>query len=513
MTNPLDEEGLDPPGRPDFRRVGRGIPYVIGPEGKRVRYGRPSNAGKILDDESNLTDWKLRTTIVGAAQRPDLMAVVSTLDPQADKKSIRDIAEECLVSGKGKERTVKGTAVHSMFDHIDRGDDWEPAPQWADLCNSYVEALQHWGLRPADIEIHCINDEFRLAGSMDRRYRTTKLLVAPDGTTIPIGSMLAADTKTGSTLEYASGSYATQLAAYADSDRYNVETDEREPFQPPTFQPWGLIVHADSGTNIVEFFWVDLNAGRDGLWLAQQVKAWRTRSDLLTLAVGPVQLAPAPSPTEAPVRLSDSLRAESLLAHTRGRVRAIIDTSDLAAKSLAMQWPPGVPGLKAGGHTIDQLEAVVAVVERVEADHSIPFYPLWDDPDVAASKLNHPSNRQAPPKPNETLLAEWVGYAMEGGRDETLDTQRLANALLAFLDIDTSEWSVATTTVEQQMTVFLDATLRALGYERGVYDLGRVKPDDTPGIISAAMAITTGNAMVLYQADNKPILRTNIVKG
>lgn len=221
MTD-IDLDEFDPPDRPDFRRVGRGVPFVLNPEGKRVRYSRSSNAGKVLDDESNLTDWKLRTVIAGASQRPELMAAASVLDVDSEKKALREIAEKCLVAGKGERRSVIGTAVHAMFDHLDRGDDWRPPPNFEDLCNAYVATLEDWGLVPEDIEIHCINDEFRLAGTLDRRYRTTKTLVAPDGSVIPIGSMIVADIKTGRELEYAAGSYATQLAAYVDSQRYDV---------------------------------------------------------------------------------------------------------------------------------------------------------------------------------------------------------------------------------------------------------------------------------------------------
>ena len=60
----INLDDFEPPDRPDFRRVARGVPYVMPPEGeKRVRYSRSSSAGKILDDESNLTDWKLRTVV------------------------------------------------------------------------------------------------------------------------------------------------------------------------------------------------------------------------------------------------------------------------------------------------------------------------------------------------------------------------------------------------------------------------------------------------------------------
>lgn len=220
-------DDLDPPERPDFRRVGRGIPFVLDPNGKRVRYSRASNAGKILDDESNLTDWKLRTVVAGAAQRPELMASASVLDVDQHKKALRDIAEDCLVAGKGQRRSIIGTAVHGMFDRVDKKDDWDPPPQFRDLVDAYLATLETWGLIPVAIEVQVINDEYRLAGTLDRLYRTTKVLVAPDGQVIPIGSIIVADTKTGKELEYASGSYATQLAAYVDSVPYNVTTDER----------------------------------------------------------------------------------------------------------------------------------------------------------------------------------------------------------------------------------------------------------------------------------------------
>jgi hypothetical protein len=516
--NVLDDAELEPPTRPDFRRVGKGIPFVLNPEGKRVRYGRPSNIGKILDDDSGLTDWKLRTVVAGAAQRPDLMATVSTLDPKADKKSLRDIAEECLVAGKGQERAVKGSAIHAMFDRIDRQDDWEPAPQWIDLCEAYVNALDYWGLVAVDIECHVVNDEYHLAGTMDRRYRTTKVLVAPDGCTIPIGSMIGADTKTGATLEYAPGGYATQLAAYVDSIRYDVGTDEREPFQPPTYQDWGLIVHADSGGHEVNLYWVDLNAGRQGLKLAREVKGWRQRADLLTLGAAPVMLSSVSSPQAAPVVPQDGSRAAGLLDHTRGRVRAVLAHSDLAGKQLAREWPTGVPGLKQGGHTWDQLQAVIAAVERVEFSHSVPFYPPWDDPDEMASRERHPSTWETElPEPEPTLtnmidmhpkkelVKLWAAAAIAGGVDHTIDHGSLTAALLEFASIENC--------TDNELTIFLDGTIRAMGYVGGIMDLGHVREDQTPMILGAAFSIMVGTAVLVYGEDDQPVLRNNVVRG
>lgn len=529
MTDLLNDTELEPPDRPDFRRVGKGTPFVIGPEGKRVRYGRPSNVGKILDDESNLTDWKLRTTVVGAAQRPDLMAKVSVLDAQTDKKFIRSIVEECLVSGRGKERAVKGEAVHSMFDHLDRHDDWQPAPQWVDLCNSYLATLDLWGLVPVDVEVHCINDAFRLAGSMDRRYRTTKLLVAPDGSSVPIGAVLAGDTKTGQVLEYASGSYATQLAAYAMSDRYNVETDEREAFDPPTFQDWGLIVHADSGRTEVQIFWVDLEAGYQGLKLAQMVKHWRQRADLLTLGAGPVMLAAVTAPdgrSEVAVEPQDGRRTLSLAEHTRDRIRALLAFSELAGKALQRQWPEGIAGLKAGGHSWDQLQQVITAVERVEAEYQVPFFPSWNDPtESKAVRDNHPSVTHAETRakrslkdkiaehPRSALIQYWIAQGREGGIDKTIDTVPLCHALLDFASINTDGWNETVMPIDEQLSLFLEGTLRAIGYGRGLLDLGCFDPSKVSLIMSAAFSVTAGTAMLLYGEDGKCILRTNIVRG
>jgi len=537
-TNVLDDEELEPPDRPDFRRVGKGTPFVLNPEGKRTRYGRPSQAGKILDDESGLTDWKLRTLVIGAAYSPEQMALASTLDPQANKKELRDIAEECLKAGKAQERTVKGVAVHSMFDHLDRHDDWHPAPQWMELCANYLATLELWGLVPVDIEVHCINDEFRLAGSMDRRYRTTKILVAPDGSIIPIGSMVAADTKTGAALEYASGTYVTQLAAYVDSLRYNVQTDEREPFEPPTFQDWALVVHADSGGTEVQMFWVDLEAGRQGLELARQVKGWRRRQDLLTLGT-PVSLssvpAPAPEmPPDSPSSPTDAARVASLHQHTRERVRAVLGHSEVAGKALQRSWPAGVPGLKQECHTWDQLREIIAVVERVEADHSVPFFPEWDDPQDP--KERHPSyvDRWAKPKlgdapanapdvnliqdainqhPRKELLRSWVHKAVEGGVNHSINTFALSHALLEFASINTDGWNHESMTIDEQLSAFLDGALRAVGYQRGLLDLGNINPEHAPLIMAAAFSITAGTAALVYQVDGTPILRTNIVKA
>ena len=514
-------ESMEPPDRNDFQRMGKGIPRVIDPEsGKRVSYRRSSSVGKILDDESNLVDWKLRTQVVGAAYRPELLALASTLDPESKdgKKELRDIAEKLLEAGRGMRRTVQGTAVHSMFDHIDLVHNWwSPAPGFATLCHSYVEALSFYGLEalPHEVEVKCVNDAFRLAGTLDRRYRTLRQLVCPDGQIIPIGSYVLADTKTGESLEYASGTYATQLAAYADSLRYDPATDERSPFDPPTFPDWALIVHAVPETDSVEMYWVDLQAGRQGLELAQRVYEWRKRSDLIRPATAPLravaQPESPPEPPTEPLALRDTLEVPDVpepgpepprssgwnaldhpepmdiserlylevRAWLRERVLAVMEHSDVARKALQRKWPEGVPGLKVEGHSLHQLDAIEQVLNRIETDYSLPFpandprmmdsikkHPSWSDRwskpqnDDVATDLERQSIADAlSTHPRANLLRSWSAMANQNLDQSITDRTALAHALYEFASVgEDGEWS------DDDLTVMLDGTLNALGY-------------------------------------------------
>ena len=68
-------------------------------------------------------------------------------------------------------------------------------------------------------------------------------------------------------------------------------------------------------------------------------------------------------------------------------------------------------------------------------------------------------------------------------------------------------------TIDEQLSAFLDGALRAVGYQRGLLDLGNINPEHAPLIMAAAFSITAGTAALVYQVDGTPILRTNIVKG
>lgn len=552
-------ESMEPPERNDFQRMGKGIPRVIDPQsGKRVSYRRISGVGKILDDDYNLWDWKLRTQVVGSAIRPELLALASTIDPEdkEGKKALRDISEKLIEAGKGQRRSIQGIAIHSMFDHIDLDHNWwEPAPGFATLCHSYVNQLSYYGLvaLPHEVEVKCVHDDYKLAGTLDRRYLTTRELTCPDGLVIPVGSMVVADTKTGQSLEYAASTYTTQLAGYCDSVRYDPATDERSPFDPPTFEHWGLIVHAVHETESVEILWCDLEAGRQGLALAQLVYEWRKRSDLIKPSSPPLRAVPQPEPESPPEAATEPQVAPGGLVAPLGpvsepdepelvvaapdlyeqvhewlrlRVLAIVEHSDLARKHLQRLWPEGVPGLKHQGQSLEQLDLIEQAVNKVETDHSLPFGAT--DPRIKQSIKNHPSwsDRWSKPKaddppatteqmdaievslrdhPRRLLLAGWSAQALSNLDHTISDRNALAHALYEFALISPAE-----DCSDDDLTTMLNGTLNAIGYPGGVHDLGRVKAEDAPKIMSAAFAITSGSAMLMFDENDKPVVRFNV---
>jgi len=336
----------------------------------------------------------------------------------------------------------------------------------------------------------------------------------------------------------------------------------REPFEPESVKDWALIIHADSAGERVDVYWADINAGREGLELASRVKAWRRRDDLLTIAhrlrivipdpdedlrklgdeigeslltatkeLEPSDAAPEPSepvpsmPREGPTTPGDGRSLDARHEYLAGRVRALIAHSETAKQALARAWPVGVSGLRNDGQSWEQLDLILDAVMRVEKDHSVPFYPEFVDPNIEESKSAHPSNVWARPKieqstpddrnhiqegimahPRSALLRRWIGYAITGGIDHNIDTTALAHALSEFASMDESEWP------DDELTQMLDGSLRALGYVNGCEELGKFNPEHAPLLMSAAFAITAGNAYLLFGEDGKPVVRTNIIK-
>lgn len=410
---PLDIEQLEPTTRNDYRRA-NGAPMVM-VDGKNERYSRPSSFAKPLDDESALNNWKLDRACIGVAYDRALQAAFVAV-AEGDRDGLAALREKAINAGRGAEKADIGTALHAMSVRWEQKEAgfWPPEPFLSSLI-AYDEQMRRLDLYSALYEYHVVNREYRCAGTADRLYEVHSPLVTPDGSVLPVGTMIVGDLKTGEKLEYSKAAYAVQLALYASGDFYNVLTDEfmTEPpydgMRQVINQQWGIIVHMPADQpGRCEFLWIDLEVGRYGCYLVQQVKLWRKmwrsgeydlpevqldtnlvrsfdgyeiedphvidypRAGLQRATVDVATILDAPSPDVA-TSVDDGALLEAHVAWARERI-AQIANHDGAKLALMCRWPEGLPTPKQQPNS-EQVMQIHTLLDMIEADYELSFVP------------------------------------------------------------------------------------------------------------------------------------------
>lgn len=366
----------------DFNRDRWGRPLIVPADGgKPVAYARFSSHGQCLEDRFALEKWKLRTSARGFVNRADLFAQIAAC-PVDDTKRIDQLVNLALEAGGSTVGAGLGTALHEFAERIDLGHigiDDVPAP-WGHDIAAYLQMIadQQLVVIPELVECRLVNDELRLAGTADRFYRR------PDGT------LVCADIKTGKTIGHNPLAYIVQLAAYANSALYDIETGERTPINNVDLGT-GLIIHIPSGKAECNILEVNLEAGLQAARLATEVRNWQNKKGLVRPAEPSVQaveqaataiLAAFPGTVE----IADPTR----VMWVTERAKAIVAHSPLAGETLARRWPADVPTFRQTSEfTVDQLEHIIAVIDAIEAAHGVPF-PANDPATTPADPVTPP---------------------------------------------------------------------------------------------------------------------------
>jgi hypothetical protein len=166
--------------------------------------------------------WARRNVVYGMAHDASLVARVLALggtpytwgdDAKKAVNKIHERAAEVALAHKGADI---GTAVHTMTERVDRGEQFDAGIYEADIT-AYVSALIRAELYvdPAHIECRLVCDELEMAGTADR------ILAHADG------RRLIADIKTGASVDYGGLGWAAQLASYAHGTLYDVAKAQR----------------------------------------------------------------------------------------------------------------------------------------------------------------------------------------------------------------------------------------------------------------------------------------------
>lgn len=317
-SGPTLEEGrngykiiaLNEKGEPDFKRDG--TPRTV------RQFTRVTTYIDNLEDKTNLEKWKLRTLLEGVAINDttaergertdpivakvrDLMHVRDMALAKAEKadrkgklkvgeradlehaaiKAFKDavnaIAEDMLELGGVHEKANRGTNLHALTEVYD-ADGMTPIDAMLEAGDitktdhasivAYGEACEKAGLKMLASEVVVVNDEKKYAGRFDRIVMARR-----PGT--QRATKVIADIKTGR-IDYGLAKIEQQLAMYADASEYNLETGERS--SHGASRAWGILIHLPQGEGTCTIHILDLNRGRRGNALSEQVRAWRAEA-------------------------------------------------------------------------------------------------------------------------------------------------------------------------------------------------------------------------------------------
>ena len=313
------------------------------PEPKRDQYGRyllPDLGGATrpwtrattlahtLDDPFALTQWKRRMVLQGAARRPELLALVPTLEREiaeaahwreakAAKAQLDELADDAARAAGAEDGSKLGTLLHTIteYDDADRlGEIVDQVPEeLVDDLLAYRSTMDSAGIgRPVEyIERIVINPEVGTAGTFDRLLRLAD------------GRLVVGDLKTQKSVEFGWLAICIQLAEYVRAGAmWDAETGKLVPLPADLDLTRGIVMHLPVGQATCTLYELDLEAGWEAAKLAYQVREFRNQSKAmgwpLATARAPLagQVLTSAMVRDEPVRMKPAT-AETALAQAR----------------------------------------------------------------------------------------------------------------------------------------------------------------------------------------------------
>ena len=285
-------------------RDGWDRPLVV-PEGggKPKAHTRTTTFIDCIEDKSNLSTWKMRQVLIGAAMERSTLAVVSSLDmtKPLDKTRLNALAERMLDLSGANDKREQGTHLHSLSELVDAGLALPPGTSEVDVVDMMAYMLGTTDFSFRHVEKLVVVNSLCTAGTPDR----VGLYTGPG----PLPGMyfedelLITDLKTGST-EYGKLKIASQLATYSRGKFYNHDvfgfhSDMQQDKAAFTVwkntvfdaelaetaytsigdvnQEWGVVFSLPSGSGVLTLKWVDLTIGWELAQLALTIRAARSR--------------------------------------------------------------------------------------------------------------------------------------------------------------------------------------------------------------------------------------------
>lgn len=281
-------------------RDGLGRPMIVPKGGGRpVPHTRVTTYIDCIEDKSNLTSWKLRTALVGLADKPSLLDAVRGLDPDdpKDKRKLDGLVERALELGGANRASKKGTSIHELTELVDQRKDLPENISEADLGDIVAYMVETSCLTMTAIEQFVVVSELAVAGTFDRTALDNEKQCEAEG----CPGLHIVDLKTG-TMDYGKIKMPSQLATYSRGQRYDFtlfpapdrlgdpkgwEKWKKTEFSaeeaaaaysplPAVCQDWGIIIHLPQGKAECTLYWADLKQGWGLAEFAGEVRSRRS---------------------------------------------------------------------------------------------------------------------------------------------------------------------------------------------------------------------------------------------
>ena len=357
---------------PDFDRDRWGRPLVVPAAGGKPKpYARVSSFGQVLENQFGLNKWKQRMVVLGAIDRPDLMQLATAA--KGDDRKLDGLVEQMLDAGGASRAANTGTAIHDILAQIDTGDlalDEVP-DQFMAQARAWHDLLEAHGLQPVPemVELQVVNDRFEAAGSADNICRTAD------------GRLVLVDKKTGKKIGQRPLAYMVQLAIYATSDQYDVETGQRTPLGVDDTVAY--IAHVPASGGDAALYEIDV---AEGLRLAElAADAKRAEKQATPIRKMEPAAAPAVEPASPAKRLWVADRLSTILEYPKAKTL------------LGSRWPADLPKLSSDHrHTDAELEQIAQIVQSIEDEVAAPFPPA-DPTTPKPAPRKKPAAKQAQP--------------------------------------------------------------------------------------------------------------------
>ena len=274
----LDHETEDPP---ELERDQWGRPLILQADGSRKPYTRCSSLAGYVENKKGLHIWDSRHIALGVGLSPAIAAKAASIQPltgnRKDDILSNQTLDECIeearaISGEHAGRDW-GTAVHGFTEPGQQGNPFVPKRMQADV-NSYWSMMERANIRCVASEVFVVCDELRVAGSFDDLYYSYAF------------GLTLGDKKTGRAKIH---SHVVQLALYAHSEVYDIDTGERRPLQSLVADPalakypinmkTAFWVHIAKGEGTTRFVGLNLERGWEMAKIAAHVRDFRSQRD------------------------------------------------------------------------------------------------------------------------------------------------------------------------------------------------------------------------------------------